>query len=149
MRVKYPKKYPRTMHLPYSYGRSSDDRVLNTVDHFAGREVVVTMKMDGENCVRGDVLIETTEGSIPIADIVDERRVVNVLSYNEATCEIEPQPVIDWSVTSEIDEWYEIETMDGQIVHLTGEHRVFLPLFGVYRKVCHLQDGDTVLLCDK
>jgi hypothetical protein len=49
MRVKYPKKYPRTLHLPYSYGRSSDDRVLDTVDHFAGREVVVTVKMDGEN----------------------------------------------------------------------------------------------------
>jgi len=42
-------KYPRTLHLPYSYGRSNDDRVLGSTDHFVGREVVVTMKMDGEN----------------------------------------------------------------------------------------------------
>lgn len=42
-------KYPRTHHLPWSLGVSSDDvRMINT-DHFVGREVVVTEKMDGEN----------------------------------------------------------------------------------------------------
>jgi len=42
-------KYPRTMHLPFSPGVSSDDRVIETLDHFEGKEVVVTVKMDGEN----------------------------------------------------------------------------------------------------
>lgn len=42
-------KYPRTPHLPWSSGRSSDDKVLPNVDHFVGQEVVVTEKMDGEN----------------------------------------------------------------------------------------------------
>jgi len=42
-------KYPRTMHLPFSLGVSSDDRVIKTLDHFEGKEVVVTVKMDGEN----------------------------------------------------------------------------------------------------
>ena len=42
-------KYPRTMHLPWSPGVSSDDRVLPDLDCFVGREVVVTTKMDGEN----------------------------------------------------------------------------------------------------
>lgn len=42
-------KYPRTPHLPFSQGRTSDDKVLSTMDHFEGREVVVTIKMDGEN----------------------------------------------------------------------------------------------------
>ena len=42
-------KYPRTPHLPWSLGVSSDDvRILNTAA-FQGREVVVTEKMDGEN----------------------------------------------------------------------------------------------------
>ncbi len=42
-------KYPRTPHLPWSPGASSDDtRMLDTA-MFAGREVVVTEKMDGEN----------------------------------------------------------------------------------------------------
>lgn len=42
-------KYPRTPHFPFSHGFSSDDKVLSTVEHFLGKEVVVTLKMDGEN----------------------------------------------------------------------------------------------------
>ena len=43
------RKYPRTLHLPFSQGVGSDDKVLTTLDHFEGREVVVTIKYDGEN----------------------------------------------------------------------------------------------------
>jgi TatA/E family protein of Tat protein translocase len=42
-------KYPRTYHLPWSPGRTSDDRVLPSLDGFIGEDVVVTAKMDGEN----------------------------------------------------------------------------------------------------
>jgi len=41
-------KYPRTFHLPWSPGRTSDDRVLSSIDGFVGQQVVVTEKMDGE-----------------------------------------------------------------------------------------------------
>lgn len=42
-------KYPRTYHLPWSENIHDDDRMLKSLDHFVGREVVVTVKMDGEN----------------------------------------------------------------------------------------------------
>jgi hypothetical protein len=42
-------KYPKTMHLPWSPGISRDDKVLHNTDCFKGKEVVVTVKMDGEN----------------------------------------------------------------------------------------------------
>lgn len=42
-------KYPRTFHLPYSLGMSSDDKVLNSDYCFNRKTVVVTEKMDGEN----------------------------------------------------------------------------------------------------
>lgn len=42
-------KYPRTFHLPWSMGRTKDDRGLDGTSNFEGREVVVTLKMDGEN----------------------------------------------------------------------------------------------------
>ncbi|HVI41831.1 MAG TPA: RNA ligase family protein [Anaerovoracaceae bacterium] len=42
-------KYPRTFHLPWSPGRSDDDKVLPNCSQFEGKEVVVTIKMDGEN----------------------------------------------------------------------------------------------------
>lgn len=42
-------KYPRTPHLPFSLGRSADDKILQSMSHFEGRDIVVTLKMDGEN----------------------------------------------------------------------------------------------------
>lgn len=42
-------KYPSTPHLPWSKTASDHDRVLPSVQHFAGQEVVVTEKLDGEN----------------------------------------------------------------------------------------------------
>ena len=41
--------YPRTPHLPWSPGASADDVRATTMDGLAGREVVVTEKLDGEN----------------------------------------------------------------------------------------------------
>lgn len=42
-------KYPRTLHLPWSPGATSDDKFLKDLDCFDGKDVVVTEKMDGEN----------------------------------------------------------------------------------------------------
>lgn len=42
-------KYPRTFHLPISPGVTEDDKVLNDLSSFIGKEVIVTEKMDGEN----------------------------------------------------------------------------------------------------
>ena len=43
------RKYPRTPHLPWSPGASSDDVWIDTFALFEGSEVVITEKMDGEN----------------------------------------------------------------------------------------------------
>ncbi|MBE7099715.1 MULTISPECIES: RNA ligase family protein [Bacillus cereus group] len=42
-------KYPRTLHVPWSIGITSDDRVLQNMDGFQNQEVVVLEKLDGEN----------------------------------------------------------------------------------------------------
>lgn len=42
-------KYPRTLHLPWSLGATSDDKKLKDTTNFDGKLVVVTEKMDGEN----------------------------------------------------------------------------------------------------
>jgi hypothetical protein len=42
-------KYPRTFHLPWSLGITNDDKVLQSIEQFRGREVIVTEKMDGES----------------------------------------------------------------------------------------------------
>lgn len=42
-------KYPRTPHLPWSLGITSDDKIIKSLDNFIGKRVVITEKMDGEN----------------------------------------------------------------------------------------------------
>jgi hypothetical protein len=42
-------KYPRTFHIPQSPGATSDDKILSSLDHFIGKEIVITEKRDGEN----------------------------------------------------------------------------------------------------
>lgn len=46
-------KYPTTPHLPFSPGLQNDDRRIQTLAGFEGREIVVTEKMDGENTTMG------------------------------------------------------------------------------------------------
>jgi len=43
-------KYPRTFHLPWSEGATDDDKRLKNISFFLGKEVIVTEKLDGENC---------------------------------------------------------------------------------------------------
>lgn len=42
-------KYTRTYHVHWSNGVQSDDKILSSLDHFEGKEIVVTEKLDGEN----------------------------------------------------------------------------------------------------
>ncbi len=42
-------KYPRTYHLPWSDGLTGDDRIIDSLDKFIDKDVVVTIKYDGES----------------------------------------------------------------------------------------------------
>lgn len=41
-------KYPRTLHLPWSPGATDDDKIMDNLNYFIGKRVIVTEKMDGE-----------------------------------------------------------------------------------------------------
>lgn len=47
-------KYPKTPHLPWSEKASKDDKRLKNIDYFIGKEVVASIKMDGENTTMYD-----------------------------------------------------------------------------------------------
>jgi hypothetical protein len=42
-------KFPRIYHIDFSEGSTSDDKFLQSYDHFIGKQVCVSIKMDGEN----------------------------------------------------------------------------------------------------
>ena len=62
-------KYFKTPHLPNSPGIGSatrDDKILSSIDHFIGKKLVTTIKMDGSNvCLSRDFLHARSENGPP------------------------------------------------------------------------------------
>lgn len=59
-------KYPRTAHLPYSPGGTSDDRRIESVEGFLCTPLVLTEKMDGSNvCLESESVFARSHASAP------------------------------------------------------------------------------------
>jgi len=137
-------KYPRTSHLPWSLGSTNDDKILQSIDHFIDREVVVTVKLDGE-CLDGNTLIKTNNGNISIREIVENKLDVLVLTLNEEM-EFEYKNIQQYLISENNEDWYEIETESGIKLILTGNHLVFLPELNCFRQVKCMNGDEQFLL---
>lgn len=42
-------KYPRTYHVPWSLGATSDDKIAKSINQLIGQPIVITEKIDGSN----------------------------------------------------------------------------------------------------
>ena len=59
-------KYPRTSHLPWSPGGTSDDRRMASVASLLGTPVIITEKMDGSNvCIEADGCYARSHAAAP------------------------------------------------------------------------------------
>lgn len=47
--MEYKVKYPRTYHFPWSQTVASDDKRIDTTNHFVDKNVIITIKQDGES----------------------------------------------------------------------------------------------------
>ena len=108
-------------------------------------------KLDG--CVSGDTLITMENGErIPIKEIVESKIEGNVQTYNPETGKIEFNKILNHmknmdDINESKYQWYEIELDDGRKIRLTGNHKVFIPELGCYRRVDELT-GDESFLVD-
>lgn len=102
-------------------------------------------KMDG-SCVSGDAKIITEDGEKTIREICENHYDGRVRSYDTERGEVVWDKVVGWFVRPSNDDWYELETEDGQIVKLTGDHRVYLPDLDCYRRVDELNGNEKVVV---
>lgn len=108
-------------------------------------------KLDG--CVSGDTLITMENGErIPIKEIVESKIEGKVQTYNPETGKIEFNKILNHmknmdDISESKHQWYEIELDDGRKIKLTGNHKVFIPELGCYRRVDELT-GDELFLVD-
>lgn len=103
-------------------------------------------KTDEPRCISGDSILNTDKGDFTIKEICESKEVFKVKSYNIDTDTIEYKEIIDKSIKSNNNDWYEIELEDSTKVILTSEHPVYLPDLNCYRQVKDLKSDDLVLL---
>ncbi len=59
-------KYPRTPHVPWSPGITSDDRIIESLDTLLGSPLIVTEKMDGSNvCLEHEQVFARSHNEAP------------------------------------------------------------------------------------
>lgn len=138
-------KYFRTFHLPWSESVADDDIVRKSPFNSTDR-VVVSLKLDGENCVEGSTLIETEHGYKTIQWICDNKYSGKVKCYDVSTNNIMWENVTNWFITNNNDNFFEITLDDGSIVLLTENHLVWCTNSKTYKKVKDLTHDDDILL---
>jgi hypothetical protein len=105
----------------------------------------VSEKVHG--CLTWDCEVETLEfGKIPIGKIIDEKLECKIKSVNVETNEIEWKRVLGFSIKENNGDWYEIQTIDGKKLQITGSHYVWLPNLHIWRKVEDLTENDEFLV---
>ena len=92
---------------------------------------VLLEKMDG--CCREDVVLVTEDGEKTIREVCESQYRGKVLSYDVETFKVEYDEVVGHSVRGESADWFDVELEDGRNIALTGNHRVWLPVYRCYR----------------
>lgn len=137
-------KYPRTFHVPQSQSTSKDDKYIKDFSYFIDKDVVVTAKMDGENCLDENTIIITEDGPQRIIDICENKYKGKVLSKNLDTELYEFKEVTNHSVIENDDDWYEIELDNGIKLIVTSNHLIYLPKLKCFRRVIDLIIDDEI-----
>lgn len=109
-----------------------------------GQRIIVTQKL--HSCVHESTIINTSVGDLTIKEIVDNKLNVLVKSMNVFNNKIEMSEIIEHHNQGFTDDWYEIETEDGQKLIITGNNPVWMPVLSCYRNAEDLTVGDFVLV---
>jgi len=108
--------------------------------------MTVTQKFDG--CFVYETLVETKTGMKPIGQLVDEKSTEEVKSFDHEKQEIVWAPITGHSVMDEVDEWFEVETENGQKFIVTENHWVWSVSKDDYVQVRDLEPGEELLVID-
>ena len=108
----------------------------------------VSPKLDG--CLEGSSLVKTKEfGLKAISFIAQNKLDCHVLSFDPKSGKKSYKKVSNWFVNRELREdvsWYEITLASGEKLTLTGNHKVFLPDLGCWRRVDELSEGENLMV---
>jgi hypothetical protein len=105
-------------------------------------DIAISEKFDG--CVHPQTLIKTTEGNIPIIDIINSNKSYQCYTYNEKTDVVEIQDIFLPRTNHNEKNWVEIELENGESVKCTEDHEWFTTNRG-WVKAKELTEEDDIL----
>lgn len=72
------RKYPRTLHLPWSPGQGAEDKVADSVSSLIGRSIIISEKLDGSNTsLEKDGCFARTHSSAPKHESFDAMKALH------------------------------------------------------------------------
>lgn len=136
-------------YLPYQLPKTDEERA-NNIDllQYEGQYVDITLKIDGSSCLSEETIIITEDGKKTIKDICENKYSGKVLSYNIKENKEEMKEINNHFIMNNNNDWYEIELENGEILKLTGNHRVYLPGLNCYRQAKELSIDDIFYIKD-
>ena len=98
-------------------------------------------------CVTGDTLIETTEGSIPILDVINcvaQKKEVYVYGYDIEKSRVTISRVVEGGLTRKKAEVWKVTLDNKKVIKATTDHD-FLLRSGEYTPLSELKPGDSLM----
>lgn len=136
-------KYPRTYHLPFSPGSTSDDKRLSDgwFEYYQGKEVVFTEKLDGENTAMNCVDVYARSHGAPTRSPWSRNlwdpsdglywKIKNLIGPNETIYgeNLYGEHSIHYQVLTEY--WHMFAANDGNLWYSWDEVKEFAKILGV------------------
>ena len=141
---KKQKEYP--LLIPGQFEKHYDTQKFGDNIHKFSPDDVVDISVKIHGCVTGDTLIETSDGTFTIKEIVEKKLKTNIKAYDTTNNTVVFVPIDDYFFKKNDGEWYEIELENGKTIKITGNNPVYLPELNCYRKVEDLAVGDVLLV---
>jgi hypothetical protein len=113
-----------------------DDMNLSFLDLFELLSLTVNGGFTPDNfvqtkCIEGDSIVMLKEnGLTTIKEVVDNKILDKILSFNELSDTVEYADILNWSNNDNSEDWLEIETEDGNVIRVTPNHRVYVKGLG-------------------
>ena len=140
-------KYPRTYHLPFSASVTSDDKYLQNCSQFEGNQVILTTKLDGENCFPANTKISMSDGSYKF---INKVKVGDMVKSVNDRGKIESRKVSNvFNNGRNVNKWLKLKFKKSEnnipkIVYTTDNHEFFINNNQV-KKASELKIKDTVI----
>lgn len=133
--------------LPWYVSMTDEERIQILPDvplMYGGKKFIATEKLDG--CLDGETILETEDGLMTIQDICISKYNGKIKSFDFKNNKIVFKKIKNHMINNPTKKWFEIELSNGKKIKLTGNHEIWLPKLGCWRRADQLNGDEEFLI---